>query len=251
MRRPRPILATALLVTLASLAACGDDGGGDTAQFCELLAATQDPLGDDDLSDPAAAQAAIEQFDELEAAAPEEIRGAVGTLRGVLEELVQVDPDDPESFAAVFSAVLDPEVQSAATELETYARDECGIELDDTSDAGTTPGDDPTAASQEPSGGADGLDISALFAHLDENHGDAPWRQAVIGIAIFNETEVSLDTTLEAGDTATAVEICEAASEYVYGPGNDDPAATTLEVNDAEGEPLAARTGGDAACEAA
>lgn len=248
MLRPPLVLAAAVALVAAAFAACSDgDDAGDEARFCELLTATQDPLGDEDISDPAAAQEALDQFAELEEAAPSDIRPAVATLREVLVQLVEADPDDPDSFAAVFSAVLDPDVQEAATELEEYARDVCGVELDDSGDDEASLDDDPTATPSDPFDEDDdeGLDTSAVFDLLETEYGDAAWRNAVVGVAIFNEREVSIETTLQPGDDATALDVCEAVSEYVFGPDNPDPDATSLEIVGGDGEPLATRTGAE------
>ncbi|MBK9180936.1 MAG: hypothetical protein IPM45_15470 [Acidimicrobiales bacterium] len=261
MRRALALLALAALAVVP--AACGDDGGGATASFCDQLRGLQadDALGGD-LTDAQVAEAAVQQLDDLAEAAPAEVRDDVETLRDVIRLLADTDPSDPDAFAAAFTAILDPQVQQASDDLAVYASEECGIELDTgvSSDAGdtgtgttgTTDADTTTttAASTTSTEPPESLDTSAVLDHFETSYSGAPWFGAVTGVGLIGGTELYVDTDLATADESipAGLEICEATAEIAYSDANPRADETTIEVNDANGNVLAERQGPDASC---
>ncbi len=135
----RALLGGGAALVLALLPACSDDGDGDA--FCERLGDTEqlgDVLGALDASDPAgveeALQETLEQFRQLEADAPGDIRDDVARVRQGVElvlDAVEQNPDDLPAVRETIAGELDElsGLAQAGEAVETYAADECGLEL--------------------------------------------------------------------------------------------------------------------------
>ncbi|MEM9132929.1 MAG: hypothetical protein AAF962_18705 [Actinomycetota bacterium] len=144
MSRSTKALSIAAALAL-STAACGGD---DAAAFCDAARELSglDPTADVDFNaeDPGAAMAAAfgefsNGLSTLEESAPSEIEGdlqllisGVDTLSEALEaadgDLIAL-ATDPE-MAEQLEALDGPEFEAAANNVETYVRDECGVEFD-------------------------------------------------------------------------------------------------------------------------
>lgn len=144
MRPPRRALGLLLggalaLCGLGGLAGCSDDGDGEA--FCERLGDTDQlgaVLGSLDTSDPAGVEDALQdtlrQFEELEGDAPGAIRDDVARVRQGVELVLEAVEENPDDLPAARAAIADrldelSGLAQAGTAIETYARDECGIEL--------------------------------------------------------------------------------------------------------------------------
>ncbi len=138
MRGPvRAVLTAAVLVLGAP--ACSDDG--DSGAFCDRLGDTEqlgDVLDSLDASDPADTedrlQEALDQFADLEAAAPGEVRDDVARVRQGVElvlDAVRDNPDDlpgaREQIAEQFDELTG--LVAASDNVVRYASDECDLNL--------------------------------------------------------------------------------------------------------------------------
>lgn len=126
MRRLSVIAAAGAL--FASIATgCGDDGdevaSASTEDFCALFEDVATEEGDDDVD--------LAELDRVIAAAPAELRGDLGVLRDVFQQMDGVDEDDPEAFGQVMSVMFDPEVTGAIERIEAWGVENCGFEPSD------------------------------------------------------------------------------------------------------------------------
>lgn len=140
-------LAAAALV----LGACGIKeeaaAGGDFCEQARVLSETGPELPDS----PEGIRQAADQFDRLAASAPSEIEEDMDLLADVFgqvaEALAESGGDSPEDVFAAAAPFFDPEnaerLEAASDNIEQYTRDECGFELDQTTD---TTGDDTTTS---------------------------------------------------------------------------------------------------------
>lgn len=218
-RGTRLAAAIVLLTLVASaLVGCnGDDDQGSEQAFCALLAQGIG-LGTVDVT-------AVE-FERLDFVAPPEIRTTVGRLRNSALDYSEIDPLDLE---ARFNARFDPDALAARSELETYASDQCGLNLEG-----------PAINSEEI---ADDLE-----QYLQQNFGDATW---------IDDVEVDPGTVADRLDSLVATfarppaagdeagEVCRALAVYLF---TLNEAQGTIEVR-YDGESLAFRPGPDQGCE--
>lgn len=154
------------------LAACSDEG--DSEAFCDRIGDTTpvaEVLAELDSSDPGGSrrrlQRGIEEFQALEAAAPGEIRGDLARLRRGVELVLEAIEDNPDDLPAAREAITGRQDElsglfQAGERVVSYARDECGVSLDDPDGTGSPGGTDTTAGGSEPdgtgTGGIDGTD---------------------------------------------------------------------------------------------
>lgn len=125
----RILLLVLAVPALLFSAGCSDDGGGgDVEAFCELLRESED----DDNTDPTTDEGR-EAFAELVAVAPDEVKDDLATMMGFIEDLEDMDEDDPDSFAAAMGLMFNPEFLAAGENLETFGVEECGLEPSDDS----------------------------------------------------------------------------------------------------------------------
>jgi hypothetical protein len=133
------VLAAAVVLAVAGLGACTDDGNKD--EFCERIADTP-PLGETlgalDSSDPGGARRQLEetarQFRELEGDAPGEVREDIARVRrgvDLILDAVEANPDDISAARAAITEQADELVglANAAAEVVSYAEAECGVTL--------------------------------------------------------------------------------------------------------------------------
>jgi hypothetical protein len=150
MRRTTPLLA--LLPLAFALGACGDDGGGGDEAFC---AAVEDVEGEDTPT--------VEQLEEIADSAPSEIEDDVELLLDFLRAFEEGGIEELEDFD-------EEELDDAGNAVAEFAEDECGVQLDtssEPSDDGSDSGDGSddaddeetttTAAGDEGDGGASDL----------------------------------------------------------------------------------------------
>jgi len=116
--------------------ACSGGGGGSTKAFCETIHSGDNPLDVFDRYDPTNVTTASEQLQrgvdrmqELERAAPSEIRSDLGVLVDVGSKLVvALDPATGAKPAPDFSGDFQ-RVQDASSAVTQFASDRCGIDL--------------------------------------------------------------------------------------------------------------------------
>jgi hypothetical protein len=145
--------AVTFAVLAIGAAACGVGGGGPSKDaYCSKVGDFQS-VGEtlEDNEDLDQAVALLKGFNEVEDAAPADIKPDVSTLNTPIQAMANaldgVDPNDEEAIlTALLSslAVFDQEeVGAAATKVDEYTNRECNIDLD-LSDFGSTVGDDGT-----------------------------------------------------------------------------------------------------------
>jgi hypothetical protein len=121
--RPWKLLSSLVLVLL--LSSCAGGASADVSAFCESYIETEALISSDPGEDPAAwADDATAALTALHEAAPEEISGAVGTIRDAL--VPAIESGDEEQF---FDALESDEVGEASQVVDTYLADECGWEV--------------------------------------------------------------------------------------------------------------------------
>ncbi|RLC84574.1 MAG: hypothetical protein DRJ03_13925 [Chloroflexi bacterium] len=114
----RKLLQQTFGLTLIGLLLAGC-GGGSTAKFCEAVTTAVDAqMTVEDVND---------YYEQLEAAAPKEIKDDVATLR---EGWQQVSfPLSQATGGQVSSMSRPPEVSAAAKNVANYMVEQCGVEL--------------------------------------------------------------------------------------------------------------------------
>lgn len=78
-------------------------------------------------SDPEVMIDALEEWREV---APEDLRGDLDAVLGMLETLRSVDQTDPAAFAKVLETLMDPELNESITSLGRFAMEECSVQFD-------------------------------------------------------------------------------------------------------------------------
>ena len=166
-----------LAVAVISVAACGDDGGGQAASaqagdsFCKLAQVAKDDndaLSDLDPTDPAKIKVqlsgAIDSLTTLSAKAPKDIEATTKALLAAeenLESLLKANDFDFTKFAASDEGkqlIDDDSISKAGEDLDKYLSDKCGIATDD-STVDTTPGDTNTGDTTPVDGTSPGISI--------------------------------------------------------------------------------------------
>lgn len=260
-RRSRPLLAL-VLATIAALATgCGgggevvlpapkesderpapDDGDGSASEYCAAVAELE-ATDDSEMDDPAKA---VESLAVLGGVAPDELKPSFEVLADVVGELAGLDESDPDYLARSLEIVFDPSVQEAAGRIDEFTIDECGIDLDDSSD-------DPFA--EDPSDGSDS-DAGADEMPADEGVGDidlehidgikeansaASWSSKLRTTTITNDTYVTL--AADPADPVTAEEAMAACEAIRTGVVSINP-QVTVEIRNGELAVAASPDGG-------
>ena len=110
------LLVAVLFGSLLLLAGCG---GGSTAQFCEVVTTAVDAQ--------MTVEAVNDYYEQLEAAAPKEIKDDVATLRAGWQQVSF--PLSQAVGGQVSSMSRPPEVSAAAKNVANYMVEQCGVEL--------------------------------------------------------------------------------------------------------------------------
>jgi len=129
-------MAFAFALAAFAGSACSGGGSGSTKAFCEAIHSGDNPLDVFDRYDPTNVataseqlQRGVERMQELERAAPSEIRGDLGVLVDVGSKLVvALDPATGAKPAPDFSGDAQ-RVQDASSAVTRFASDRCGVDL--------------------------------------------------------------------------------------------------------------------------
>jgi hypothetical protein len=116
------------------LAACGDDDGDDVdaadSEFCQQFRGVQEGFDEDEQDFDEAMDQLEEALNELRTLdPPSEIADEWETYLDGLEAFTEFDPTDPEAAEAAQQDLDQEELQDAMQTVDTYLRDECGIDL--------------------------------------------------------------------------------------------------------------------------
>ena len=130
--------ATTAAIAVALLAvACGDGAAGSTEGFCRVLGANvEENTTIFQPGDPTDPDELVDALQRLTDAAPEDIDGDMAVITESVEDYRQAldrfDPDDPATAEALEPPEPDEEerIREAQGSVVTFAREECGIELD-------------------------------------------------------------------------------------------------------------------------
>jgi len=206
------------IVLVASLASCSsaNDQGSEQA-FCVLLAQGIG-LGTVDVS-------AVE-FERLDFVAPPEIRTTVERLRNSALDYNEIDPLDLE---ARFNARFDPGALAARAELDRYASEQCGLNLDG-----------PEINTEDIA--------NELATYLAQNFGDTTWIddvQVVPGTVADRLDSLVATFSRPPGIGDESGEVCRALAVYLF---TLNEAQGTIDVRHG-GESVAFRSGPNASCE--
>ena len=135
VRRFVTLLAFVTLAVIGALSACSDDHG-NTKAFCASLRSGDNPVDVFDRYDPTNVatarqelQQGLDRLQQLERAAPSEVRSQVHVLVGVAQQLVTtLDPSQvgkpPPDFQSEFQRVRD-----ASAAVTAFASTNCGVDL--------------------------------------------------------------------------------------------------------------------------
>ena len=130
------IVAVAAIALVAGIVLLWSrDDGGSTAAFCTSVRSGENPLDAFDRYDPSNADTAelqhgVERLQQLEGAAPTQIKADVKVLVDVGQQLVKaLDPATKDKTVPDFTSQLD-RVRAASANVTRFAADECGVTLD-------------------------------------------------------------------------------------------------------------------------
>jgi hypothetical protein len=150
------VIAVAAVVLAVAIVLLWDTGeSGSTASFCSSVRTGDNPLDVFDSYDPnnvATAreqlQRGVDRLQELERAAPGELRPHVKVLVDVAQQLVSaLEPSAKDKTIPDFASEFD-RVREASANVTRFAADNCGVQLESTSTAGpvTLPPGTPSSA---------------------------------------------------------------------------------------------------------
>lgn len=191
----RRLLCLVLVLCLIA-ASCGDDEDpGDLDAFCALVDDGTGMLVAAE-GDAVAAGSQAEEFEELEAVAPTDIRGAVSQIANRERDLGEID-----DLAELFDAAFSPKALQARRDYRTFVLEQCQIDVGE-------------VVEEEPLSLVRGLRASATETSAGES-----WVEKVIysqETPLLQETIVTITfRTRPLGDEAIGA--CNAASSYIYG----------------------------------
>jgi hypothetical protein len=140
----RRILITLISLTLLA-AACGDDGGGSAAAWCDRAQQVEDLSNS--LDSPTDYRAFRDAVDDIKGSAPSEISDAVDTTADFLDMMADALEDNDDNIILAFDEVqqeVDLEEMTAAGDaIEEYNARECGIGTSDADDSDGFDDSDP------------------------------------------------------------------------------------------------------------
>ena len=160
-RPKRPLLAAALSLTLFA-AACGDDGAGSAADWCDI-ATEVDAAGDLGTGTPDDWRNFRDLVNEASRSAPDEIADDVDTLSRWLDAMVEALGDNDDNVLLAFDQVAlsgdfpDDELDAASDAITAYNEAECGLP---DNDSGTTESDGNESEGSD-AGDSDSIDTDA------------------------------------------------------------------------------------------
>ena len=215
----------------------------DPDEVCDLI----EELNETDDND---IDRAGELLGEISDAAPADMEDDWYVLRDAFDQLSALGESD-DDIAESLEIVTDPDFIEAADNIDTFAEDECGIDLglgeddldtggvtDDTVSTGTgTEDDDPTS-------------IDSVQAYLQENYGTEMWWPVIddatswgstgTGDSVEWEIILSSTTTLDAPD---AIAACDALADYL--DTYEDALEVTVAIKGSDEVVLASRLAGE------
>ena len=130
------VVAVAAIALVAGIVVFASrDDRGSTAAFCNSVRSGENPLDTFDRYDPSNADTAqlkrgVERLQQLERAAPTQIRGDLTALVDVAKQLVQaLDPANKGKPPVDLSGQVD-RARTASGNVTRFAADQCGVTLD-------------------------------------------------------------------------------------------------------------------------
>lgn len=184
-------LVAALVVLMGLVGGCADaPNPGNVALFCELLRSGSGLSGAPEAEDLLA----------LASAAPPEIRETITALQNRARDFSELRAEDPPDLAALFNARFDPAARSEQRALDSYAEEECKLEVN------------------RPAG-------SRWNAWQLANHTDAPWVSlSTLQFDVASDRiEVATVLFSQPPDPRSLIQdSCRAVAEFVAADGADD-----------------------------
>jgi hypothetical protein len=176
----RSLLAAVLSLTLFA-AACGDDGAGSAADWCDL-ATEIDATGDVGTGTPDDWRNFRDLVNEASRSAPDEIADDVDTLSSWLDAMVEALDDNDDNVLLAFDQVAlsgdfsEDELDAASDAITAYNEAECGLPDNDSgdSDAGNSDAGDSDAGDSDsgiPEGGDAGIPEGGIVAGIADSLG--------------------------------------------------------------------------------
>ena len=173
----RPLLAAALSLTLFA-AACGDDGAGSAADWCDL-ATEIDATGDVGTGTPDDWRNFRDLVNEASRSAPDEIADDVDTLSSWLDAMVGALDDNDDNVLLAFDQVAlsgdfsEDELDAASDAITAYNEAQCGLPDNDSgdSDSGNSDSDGSDAGDSDAGDSDAGIPEGGIVAGIADSLG--------------------------------------------------------------------------------
>ena len=173
----RPLLAAVLSLTLFA-AACGDDGAGSAADWCDI-ATEIDATGDVGTGTPDDWRNFRDLVNEASRAAPAEIADDVDTLSSWLDAMVGALDDNDDNVLLAFDQVAlsgdfsEDELDAASDAITAYNEAQCGLPDNDSgdSDSGNSDSDGSDAGDSDAGDSDAGIPEGGIVAGIADSLG--------------------------------------------------------------------------------
>jgi len=138
------VVVAAIALTTGVVVFASRDDAGSTASFCASLNAGENPLDTFDRYDPSNADTAqldrgVARLEQLEKAAPNEIKDDVKVLVDTAKQIIKaLDAAAKKQPVTDLSAAQVDQVRTASENVTRYATEQCGVTLDSGSSAPTS-----------------------------------------------------------------------------------------------------------------
>ena len=173
----RSLLAAVLSLTLFA-AACGDDGAGSAADWCDL-ATEIDATGDVGTGTPDDWRNFRDLVNEASRSAPDEIADDVDTLSSWLDAMVGALDDNDDNVLLAFDQVAlsgdfsEDELDAASDAITAYNEAQCGLPDNDSgdSDSGNSDSDGSDAGDSDAGDSEAGIPEGGIVAGIADSLG--------------------------------------------------------------------------------
>ena len=172
------VVVVALVAGGIAFALTRDSGssGGSTASFCTKVKSLQK---DADLNkafeDPSQIDKAVSAFQQLTDAAPSEIKADMNTINDAVKKIgaaVKSAGKDPsKQFGAIIAAsagIDQKKVEQAQSNVEKFAKDKCGVDLNSGSSGSSSSSRSSSSRSSSSESGSFGSDLSDFSSFLSD-----------------------------------------------------------------------------------
>lgn len=202
MNSPVRLLLALLLLAILCVSCGGSEDTGDLESFCGLV---EQGVG--------TSQGTSQDFEQLRALAPPEIRDVVRKLGNSTKNLEELEEGSLEEF---FDAAFDPSAVKAQEDFLAFINDDCSVDVNELQSGPTPSGSDV---------------IAELRTFVNTSFSSQSWVDKVrfdLRDRGLRTDSVQVEFILDAddGESATA---CEVVSAYLYDVANETGTVQVLE----------------------